>query len=103
MLKQPEVRKKIVEIVRSKLGEASDTNMNRKYRHQMKQLDQFLIMNSDEIDNYDRRMRTEDYEQNLKDYIDYTQAVLDKPRIDVKDLELLLLHLVKKYRKISGE
>lgn len=103
VLKQPEVRKRIVEIVRQKLAEAQDTNMDKKYRHQMKQLDSFLTMNNEEIDNYDRRMRVEDYKQNQSDYDDSTQAILEQPSIDVKDLELLLLHLVKRNRKISGE
>jgi hypothetical protein len=42
LLKQNEVRKTIIAILREKLGIDESVNMEKKFRHEMKQLDHFL-------------------------------------------------------------
>lgn len=102
VLKQAEVRKTIIQILREKLGLDEEVNMAKAYKHEMKQLDHFLQMNTDELENYDRHMMME-YGKDLKAYQIHTSMVLLARKVDPKDCELLLLHLVKKNRRMSGD
>lgn len=68
----------------------------------MKQLANFLLMNTDELDDIDRHIMI-DLDKNLKQYQDYTSQLLLAPEIEQKECEVLMLNLVKKYRKLSGE
>lgn len=45
----------------------------------------------------------EEYKKDLKAYQIYTSMILINHHVEMKDCELLMLHLVKKNRKLSGD
>lgn len=84
------------------MGLAEDVNFEETENHLNRQINRFLKMNNDEIEDNER------YIQNVNnmdqaEFSKYTGDILSAETVDENDIEILVILLVKKYRKISGD
>ena len=84
------------------MGLAEDVNFEETEKHLNRQINRFLKMNNDEIEDNER------YIQNVNnmdqaEFSQYTGDILSAETVDENDIEILVILLVKKYRKISGD
>lgn len=84
------------------MGLAEDVNFEETEKHLNRQIHRFLKMNNNEIEDNER------YIQNVNnmdqaEFSKYTGDILSAETVDENDIEILVILLVKKYRKISGD
>jgi hypothetical protein len=68
----------------------------------MKALDNLLRLNTEELENRDRDIMVS-YKMDVKTYDRFCTKILNDSQVDGKDMDVLMLRLVKKYRKMSGD
>lgn len=84
------------------MGESADVNFAKEHKHLNYQIDRYLKMSTDDIEENERYiMISKNMDQVV--FSEYTSRVLSNDLESKDDREILILLLVKKYRKMSGD
>ena len=84
------------------MGLAQDVNFDKHDQHMSKSLEIMLKMNVDEIENRERAIILAK-NLTMQQFQEYSLQLLNSPTLEDSDQDCIILLLVKKYRKMSGD